>query len=44
MRTALTGLMAAGMLALPGVADRYAASHHPVLALYGKLANLTGLR
>jgi hypothetical protein len=32
------------LLALPGVSDRYAASHHPVLALYGKLTNLTGVR
>ncbi len=32
------------LLALPGVADRYAASHHPVLALYGRLENLTGAR
>jgi hypothetical protein len=32
------------LLALPGVADRYASSHHPVLALYGKLENLTAMR
>ena len=32
------------LLAIPGVADRYAQSGNPVLAMYGRLVNLTGVR